>query len=164
MNHGLIRVDEKHEWLLEKYKWTIETKENGVSYAYRSEKAMKVPLHRVIISLEKNDPIFLVQTPIYVDHIDGDGLNNRCENLREASPTLNQINKKIPKSNTSGYKGVHWDKNANRWRVRVTVAKNARKSMGTFECKHEAAKCYNKYTREIWGDNVVLNKIRRGND
>ena len=44
--------------------------------------------------------------PLDVDHVDGDGLNNRWRNLREATVSQNLANARRRKDNTSGYKGV----------------------------------------------------------
>ena len=57
----------------------------------------------------------------FIDHIDGCRSNNRIENLREASLSQNQHNKKINKNNTSGVKGVCWNKQAKKWLVRLDV-------------------------------------------
>ena len=57
--------------------------------------------------------------PEFVDHIDGNISNNRIENLRECSLSQNQFNKKMGKNNTSGYKGVHFNKQAGKWHVEV---------------------------------------------
>lgn len=53
--------------------------------------------------------------PSEIDHIDGNGLNNKIENLRKAIRSQNSCNKKISKLNTSGYKGVYWNKFSNKW-------------------------------------------------
>jgi len=50
-----------------------------------------------------------------VDHINGDRVDNRIENLREATQTDNSRNTKIPANNMSGVIGVHWDKRTRRW-------------------------------------------------
>lgn len=57
-----------------------------------------------------------------IDHINGDPTDNRIENLREVSHTLNCRNKRANKNNTSGFGGVYWSTGAKRWRV---VARDA---------------------------------------
>ena len=59
--------------------------------------------------------------PKCVDHIDGNQLNNRIENLREASFSQNQHNSKKPITNKSGIKGVSWQKSANKWFVSLKI-------------------------------------------
>ena len=44
--------------------------------------------------------------PKQIDHIDGDGLNNRISNLREATSSQNSKNRGLRSDNESGYKGV----------------------------------------------------------
>ena len=58
--------------------------------------------------------------PKYVDHIDNDRLNNRIENLRECTFSENRCNAKKYKNNTSGEKGVHFDKAQNKWKAAVS--------------------------------------------
>ena len=50
-----------------------------------------------------------------IDHFDGDGLNNRIENLRSGDHRLNGRNRRMSKNNTSGVNGVYWDKLINKW-------------------------------------------------
>jgi len=57
-----------------------------------------------------------------VDHINGDKVDNRIENLREATQTDNSRNMKIPTTNMSGVIGVGWDKKARRWRASIAAA------------------------------------------
>jgi hypothetical protein len=59
--------------------------------------------------------------PKIIDHIDGDKLNNKIENLREATHRQNCFNSGKRKHNTSGYKNVVWHKSAKRWVVRIFV-------------------------------------------
>ena len=59
--------------------------------------------------------------PRILDHIDGNRSNNKIENLREANFIQNAQNAKIQKNNKSGFKGVSWDKNNNKWRVCVSI-------------------------------------------
>jgi hypothetical protein len=57
--------------------------------------------------------------PSVVDHIDGNPLNNKIENLRAATTFQNQRNRPINKNNKSGHKNIVWLENQKKWRVRV---------------------------------------------
>jgi len=55
--------------------------------------------------------------PEMVDHINGNKDDNRIENLRAADQHTNQYNRGIPKNNSSGVRGVYWNKSANKWQA-----------------------------------------------
>jgi hypothetical protein len=72
--------------------------------------------HRVIWKIKTgNEP------PAVLDHIDCNALNNRWQNLREASPSLSNCNRKLQKNNSSGIKGVTWNKADERWKASISV-------------------------------------------
>ena len=54
-----------------------------------------------------------------IDHINGNGLDNRIENLRDATTSENCRNRKIPSNNKSGIIGVSWEENVSKWRARI---------------------------------------------
>jgi hypothetical protein len=54
-----------------------------------------------------------------IDHINGDGCDNRIANLREATPAENNYNRVRRIDNTSGIKGVSWNKRSGQWLVHV---------------------------------------------
>ena len=54
-----------------------------------------------------------------VDHIDGDGTNNKLANLRVVSIATNNLNKKLGKNNKTGLLGVYFYKNRNKWRASI---------------------------------------------
>jgi hypothetical protein len=56
-----------------------------------------------------------------IDHINGDPGDNRIANLRPATRSQNLANSKRRKNNTSGYKGVSWNKQARKWHARIGV-------------------------------------------
>ena len=56
-----------------------------------------------------------------IDHRDCDPANNKWCNLRQANSGQNVSNSKLPKNNTSGYKGVTWSEHAKRWHAAITV-------------------------------------------
>lgn len=96
--------------------------------------------------------------PNTVDHKDRDRFNNQKENLRLATRSQNQQNRKIPSQNTSGFKGVHWERRMNKWRARITVNKYTI-HLGFFSDKIEAAKAYNKSALVNFGEFAVLNEV-----
>jgi hypothetical protein len=57
----------------------------------------------------------------HIDHIDGNGLNNRIENLRDVDPAGNAKNRKRYDRNTSGFSGVTWREGRKRWLSRIRV-------------------------------------------
>jgi len=59
--------------------------------------------------------------PQYIDHIDGDRLNNKIENLREATISQNNQNIKKRITNTSSEKNVYWCKRRKKWTVKFTL-------------------------------------------
>jgi hypothetical protein len=72
-----------------------------------------------------------------IDHIDGVRGNNRISNLRLANCFENARNTKAPKRNTSGVKGVSWDKKNFKWRAQIKVA-GLRTNIGRFNTIEEA--------------------------
>lgn len=58
-----------------------------------------------------------------IDHIDGNGLNNRWLNLREVSRSVNMQNSRRSKANSSGCTGVYWSKAAEKWQAHINLSK-----------------------------------------
>jgi hypothetical protein len=59
--------------------------------------------------------------PKQIDHIDGNKYNNQVENLRACLPSNNSMNIGIRKNSATGFKGVTWEPNRQKWRARVCV-------------------------------------------
>ena len=76
-----------------------------------------------------------------IDHIDGNGLNNAWTNLREATPTENNINRPAPRRNTSGLKGASWSKTNRRWLAHISHDGTAY-HLGFFDTAQEAHAAY----------------------
>lgn len=71
--------------------------------------------HRVIYKY------FHGEAPLYIDHIDGDKLNNSLINLRSVTQSENCQNRRLSTRNTSGVVGVTWIDEANKWRAYIKV-------------------------------------------
>lgn len=71
------------------------------------------------------------------DHKDRNPLNNRRDNLRPATNSENARNHNKQKNNTSGFIGVHWDKDANKWKAEIRVNKK-KINLGRFIKKEDA--------------------------
>jgi hypothetical protein len=77
-----------------------------------------------------------------LDHINGNRSDNRIENLRELPNKFNQQNRRKPNpNNTSGYKGVGWSKQLNKWRVKI-VANYKTIHLGYFHDIDDAVNAY----------------------
>ncbi len=91
-------------------------KGNHTTYAARTLLGRKVFMHRVIMG----DP-----PGIDVDHRDCDGLNNRRGNLRNATQSQNNMNRRLQSNNTSGLKGVSWSKRDSKWQAQIKIQRKA---------------------------------------
>jgi hypothetical protein len=93
---------------------------------------------------------------LLIDHIDMNHANNRIENLRLATIAQNQHNATLKRGNTTGYKGVSFQKRDNRYRAQIQVHKK-RIALGWFETADEAAHAYNKAAITHHGEYARLN-------
>lgn len=91
--------------------------------------------------------------PPLIDHIDGNGLDNRISNLRAATKSLNAVNMDITAANTSGYRGVSWSKRYRKWVAKIKVD-GRQQYIGSFSDKASAAQAYQKKALEIFGEFV----------
>jgi hypothetical protein len=89
--------------------------------------------------------IWLLQTGKWpdseVDHIDGDRSNNKWENLRLATHSQNNMNKSALSNNTSGVKGVFWNKRIQKWQSQIGL-NGKRIHLGYYENIKDAAAAY----------------------
>jgi len=79
--------------------------------------------------------------PGFIDHINGDPSDNRIENLREATKQENQRNTGKCKSNTTGFKGVTWNKQRQKWHARIKLS-GKQIHLGYFATPESASAAY----------------------
>jgi len=92
-------------------------------------------VHRIIYSMYHETAL---DVALYIDHINGNKLDNRPENLRLVSPLENTRNACMSTHNTSGINGVHWFKRGCKWRAQIRV-EDKLLHLGTFHTIEEAA-------------------------
>lgn len=119
-----IHLIEKHTWYVANTGY-VERKDwlGGANKTIR--------LHREIMKLSRGVG--------NVDHVNMDKTDNRRENLRLATKGQNSINRVPPSNNTSGFTGVMWDKDRNRWTAAITVNRRCIR-IGRFVDKEDAVR------------------------
>ncbi len=117
----------------------------GFGYAYaHGPNGRGIRMHRLILGAGRGD---------MVDHADGDRLNNRRCNLRLASHSQNNANKRRAKNNTSGFKGVYWCRAKQRWHATVMLNRK-RHHAGYFESAEQAHHAYVELASKLFGEFV----------
>lgn len=102
-------------------------------------------MHRIIFLM------FNGYLPKSLDHIDGDSLNNRIENLRPCNNSQNQHNRRKQRNNTSGFKGVSWNKKDQRWAAFI-VLQSKKHHLGYFSSAEEAHEEYKLAAAQMHGE------------
>ena len=164
--HGTkeVLIDEEDYDLVDGIRWTAHEKKSKkfyvkrlINFRYvtdpktgkRKQKRDIQQLHREIIKRKlnlKEEDIKGLQ----VDHINGEPLDNRRENLRLVTNRENSWNKGPTTRNTSGYVGVCWCKREQKWwghaqYICEQTGKKKSKSLGYYNDKEEAARAYDRW-------------------
>ena len=117
----LLYKNGKFYWKLNKSNSIKKGQESGCNHnkGYRSIKidGKSYLVHRLVY-LYHNGFV-----PKFIDHIDGNRSNNEINNLRETNKSTNNWNSKMNTKNSSGVKGVSWDKRRNKWIAQCRVYK-----------------------------------------
>lgn len=96
-----------------------------------------------------------------IDHINSIKIDNRIDNIRWATGTENNQNQKIRKDNTSGTKGVYWNKRDKKWIAQIYIDKK-KVNLGSFDNIEDAIKARQEKAKEIFGD--FLNECEKKNE
>jgi hypothetical protein len=128
--------------LVSKYNWHFNKGYAKTNIPAGSYKQSGMRLHRLIMAAPEG---------MEVDHINMDKLDNRRSNLRLATASENQRNRTAYATNTSGYKGVIWHKEAKKWRARI-VCGGRKISLGMYLTKELAYAAYCDASKKLHGD------------
>lgn len=105
-----VKVDPDDYDYLSRWKWKKHPQGYASRTSWKDGKWVTVLMHRLVNNTPDN---------LETDHINRDKLDNRKSNLRAVDHSVNERNKGISRRNTSGYKGVCWDKNRNKWMAKT---------------------------------------------
>jgi hypothetical protein len=147
---GVALIDEADWELVARHSWhpVERTRMDGRTVTY-AQNGRGLFLHTLITGYA------------LVDHISGDGLDCRRVNLREATQEENMANQRkggmyAGKPTSSRFKGVTWDKRANKWLAQIVV-KGQGRSLGRYLDETDAARAYDRAAREAWGSYARCN-------
>jgi hypothetical protein len=144
---GRILIDPSDFGLVGGYTWTVK-RSGRHQYAVTWISGHLVRMHRLIMAPDRK---------FVIDHINGNGLDNRRKNLRICLNAENCRNQRLRVG--VKFKGVNYVARVKRFRAYVTLNRK-QTHLGYFERAIDAAKAYNKKARELHGEYARLNKIR----
>jgi len=130
-------IDDDDYDKVKKYKWHVGVIKKNVyaQHCYRDGKTVrKLPMQYVILGKAPKGMI--------IDHVNGNGLDNRKDNLRFVTHRQNTSNLHMNKK--SPHPGVSWNSKENRWVVKPLINGKI-KRLGTFSSEIDAAKRYREF-------------------
>jgi hypothetical protein len=109
-------------------------------YAVRNAAGTRIYLHHEVISMADS-----WVDGYHLDHVNGNPLDNRIENLRFVTRTENQINRRLQSNNTSGYRGIALSRG--KWIARLKRG-DTEKHLGSYDTAEDAARAYDVAAKE----------------
>jgi len=140
--------DEDYEYL-NQYKWHARVATKKVYAVRRMPKirTLKMIMHREIIQAPDG---------LFVDHINGNGLDNRKSNLRLCTRSQNNANSEKIAGTSSKYKGVSWINHHGKWFASIRVHGKAY-NLGGYSNEMLAALAYNEAALKYFGEFAKIN-------
>lgn len=122
--------------------WFVQQNQWATYAARNAGRRTTVALHRFLTGAPRG---------FQVDHLNCNGLDNRRANLRVCSQSQNQGNSRRRTDNTSGFKGVSWNKQAGKWQARIRRG-GRRVHLGYFTTPEDAHTAYCLAAVEVFGE------------
>jgi hypothetical protein len=140
-------VDRSDADLVGQWNWMALPRPGGrghyaVTQDYTKGRQKTIYMHRLLLNAPRG---------VEVDHIDRETLNNRRSNLRLASHSENKWNTAARKNNTSGYKGVHYEKRRGHY-IALAYRHGKRHYFGSFATAEEAYAAYCQKVKKLHGE------------
>lgn len=141
-------VDEADLERLRPYRWHGEQwRSDGSWYAATYHRHGRITMHRLLLDARPGE---------IIDHINGNGLDNRRSNLRLCSHDQNMHNVHQPSRSKHGYFGVKFDARCGKW-IAGIKANNRTRYLGAYDSPEQAAAAYDGASRALFGPNSTLN-------
>ena len=147
-DRGFALVDAADAELVGRYRWRRDSRSDGPDYALTL--IMPRPARKSV-----RMHVLLMGQP-GIDHVNGDGLDNRRVNLRPATPSQNNANMRSREECTSRFKGVCWYRRQGIWVAQIGVDGH-RRHLGRFLSEEDAARAYDAAALAAWGEYARLN-------
>ena len=141
--------DEDYEWL-SKHKWNCGALRYAVRTLPRLKDKKMVYMHREVNKTPEG---------MDTDHINGDTLDNRKVNLRTCTRSENMMNSGLRSDNSSGFKGVSWNKRAKKWVAYIRSSPGNRVYLGLHDDVDDAVRAYNEAVIKYHGEFAYQNEI-----
>lgn len=142
-------VDDEDFIIMSRMKWFVTKFKCNKFYPATYIDGKFVFMHRFIIK-----PV----SGFEVDHINGNGLDNRKINLRACSHAQNMANRGVSKHNTSGFKGVSKCRGDDAPYFAYIQVNNKTKNLGRYKTGIEAAIAYDLAAQEVFGNFAKTNR------
>lgn len=143
-NGGAALIDDEDVHVVLAHSWCrIDSRRGRQSYAKATINSRTAMMHRLVMGV--------TDSCMQIDHVNGNGLDNRRGNLRVADNSTNQAN--IPKLGvrSSRFKGVTWHASACRWQAQLKV-RGRNLYLGLFASEEDAARAYDAAALEHFGE------------
>lgn len=147
LTQGKVALIDDIDGDLAEFKWCAALNKKQF-YVTRRIGTRNVFIHRIILSRILGRELL---TNNQCDHINGNGLDNRRDNLRICTNAENNRNKGIISTNKSGFKGVSWYKKGQKWNAKIIVNRKYI-SLGNYDTPEEAYEAYCNAAKKYFGE------------
>lgn len=147
-NKSSVVSDVDFERLL-RFTWHFNKLGYAVGERFENGKRIRVRMHREVMNAPDG---------VDVDHINGDKLDNRRENLRLCNKSQNMSNRGKQLNNTTGFKGVFTSQRSPKFRAQIRVNRQSI-HLGLFADPKDAAIAYNVAAVKYFGKFASLNEV-----
>lgn len=145
----VVLVDDEDLERVSSIRWCPQRRKKGgrIEYAQGWNGNRSITMHRFILCAKPGETI---------DHINGNGLDNRRSNLRFVTQQQNSLNRKSVKGTTSKFRGVCRTKGHHFWEATIYL-NGERIRLGWFRDETDAAMAYDDMARQLFGEFARLN-------